>query len=104
MSARLLIEGEVTTPQALDFETLRSVSEQLVEPSALLAGREIGAVRLDPLLALAGVGGEARSTAFESTDESFLVSMSVEAARNCVVVYRVEDSPCRPASAAPSAW
>ena len=47
MSARIAIEGEVAVPQTLDFETMRALAEQLVEPSALLAGREIAAVRLD---------------------------------------------------------
>ena len=93
MSARLVIDGEVAAPQALDFETLRALSEQLVEPSALLAGREIAAVRLDTLLAIAGLTDGARSVVFESAEGSFLVAMSLEAARDCVVVYRVGDAP-----------
>jgi DMSO/TMAO reductase YedYZ molybdopterin-dependent catalytic subunit len=93
VTGRLLIGGEVNEPQTLDFEMLRALDEQLVEPSALLAGREIAAVRLDTLLAIAGLHDRARSIVFESSEGSFLVAMSLEAARGCVVVYRVGEAP-----------
>ena len=93
MSARLVIDGEVTAPQSIDFATLCALSDQLVEPSALLAGREIAAVRLETLLLIAGLSDEARSVVFESTEGSFLVAMSLQAARDCVIVYRVGDAP-----------
>jgi DMSO/TMAO reductase YedYZ molybdopterin-dependent catalytic subunit len=93
VSARLVIDGEVAAPQALDFETIRALADQLVEPSALLAGRDIAAVRLETLLAVAGLTDRARSIVFESSEGSFLVAMSLEAARTCVIVYRVGDAP-----------
>lgn len=93
MSARLVIDGQVAARQALDFDGLRALSEQLVEPSALLAGREIAAVRLDRLLAIAGLGAAARSIVAASTGDGFVLSMPLEAARNCVIVYRVGDAP-----------
>ncbi len=93
MSARLVIHGEVAARQALDFDALSALSEQLVEPSALLAGRDIVAVRLDALLAMAGVTAGARSIVAESAEGSFVTSMSLETARQCVVVYRVGEAP-----------
>ena len=101
MSPRLIIDGEVTAPQMLDFDALRALSEQLVEPSALLAGREIAAVQLDTLLAIAGVNAEARSVAAEATEGGFVISMSMETARSCVIVYRVGDSPLPPGLGGP---
>lgn len=92
MSARLHIDGEVLTPQDLDFEALRALSEQLIEPSSLLGGREIAAVRLDTLLALAGLGKTSRSIVAESEDGTFRTSISLETAGDCVIVYRVGDS------------
>jgi DMSO/TMAO reductase YedYZ molybdopterin-dependent catalytic subunit len=91
--AALVIGGEVAAPQSLEFETLRALAEQLVESSTLLAGREIAAVRLDTLLTMAGVTDGACSVVAESSEGSFIVSMSLEAARSCVVVYRVGEAP-----------
>lgn len=93
MSARLVVDGEVAARQTLDFESLRALAEQLVEPSALLAGREIAAVKLETLLELAGVTTSARSIVAESAEGSFVLPMSLEHARTCVIVYRVGDAP-----------
>jgi DMSO/TMAO reductase YedYZ molybdopterin-dependent catalytic subunit len=82
VSARLVVDGEVTAPRSLEFQTLRALSEQLV-----------AAVRLETLLVVAGVTDEARSVVFESSEGSFLVAMSLEAARDCVIVYRVGEAP-----------
>jgi DMSO/TMAO reductase YedYZ molybdopterin-dependent catalytic subunit len=91
--AHLVIDGEVAARQTLDFARLRELAEQLVEPSALLAGREVAAVRLDALLALAGLGREARSIIAESQEGGLVLSMPLEAAKSCVVLYRVGEAP-----------
>jgi len=93
VSARLVIDGEVAAPQSLDFAALRALGDQLVEPSALLSGREIVAVRLETLLALARVNEHARSLVFESSEGSYVHSMTLEAVRGCVVIYRVGEAP-----------
>lgn len=93
MTGRLVIAGEVAAPQTLDFETLRALSAQLVESSALLAGRQIAAVQLETLLAMAGVHATARSVAAEAAEGGLVITMSMEMARACVIVYRVGDAP-----------
>jgi DMSO/TMAO reductase YedYZ molybdopterin-dependent catalytic subunit len=92
VSARLHVGGDVTTPQDLDFDALRALSEQLVEASPLLAGRAIAAVKLDTLLRLAGVRATARSIVAESADGTFMTTLPIAAAIRCVVVYRVGEA------------
>ena len=89
----LHIDGEVATPRDFDFATLRAITEQLVEPSTLLAGREIAAVRLTVLLGLAGVRPTAQSIVCESEDGAYVTTLALEAARHCVVLYRVGEAP-----------
>lgn len=87
--ARLHIGGRVVAARDLDFMALRALDGQLVERSALLAGREIGAVPLATLLASAGIAAEARSLVAESLDGSFTTTLPLEAIGCCVVVYRI---------------
>jgi DMSO/TMAO reductase YedYZ molybdopterin-dependent catalytic subunit len=91
--SRLRIGGLVAAPQDLDFGALRAVPEQLREPSQLLGGREIVAVSLARLLGIAGVAGAGRSIVAESADGSFVTTLPLEAAEQCVVVYRVGEAP-----------
>lgn len=93
MSRALRIEGEVVTPSDFDFAMLRALAEQLIEPSALLAGREIAAVRLAMLLDLAGAHANAQSLVCESEDGAYVTSLPMEAARQCVILYRVGELP-----------
>jgi len=93
MSRALHIDGEVEIPCDFDFAALRAVSEQLVEPSALLAGREIAAIRLTTLLELAGAHAGAQSIVCESEDGAYVTTLPIEAARDCVILYRVGESP-----------
>src|SRR5262249_30646678 len=72
---------------------LRALADQQRESSALLGGREIFAVPLDRLLALAGIDPRARSIVAESSDGSFISMLPVSACAGCVVVYRVGDGP-----------
>jgi DMSO/TMAO reductase YedYZ molybdopterin-dependent catalytic subunit len=93
MARPLHIDGEVVTPCDLDFAALSALGEQLVEPSALLAGREIAAIRLTTLLELVGAGPRAQSIVCESEDGAYVTTLPIEAARDCVILYRVGDSP-----------
>ncbi|MGZ3406125.1 MAG: molybdopterin-dependent oxidoreductase [Polyangia bacterium] len=93
MSRALHIDGEVVTPSDFDFEALRALTEQLVEPSALLAGREIAAVRLTTLLALAGACSGAQSIVCETEDGAYVTTLPIEAAQQCVILYRVGEAP-----------
>jgi DMSO/TMAO reductase YedYZ molybdopterin-dependent catalytic subunit len=82
----------VKTPRDFDFESLRSLAQQLVEPSALLAGREVAAVRLEVLLELVGVRAGAQSIVAESEDGAYVTTMPIEPALKCVIFYRVGDA------------
>jgi DMSO/TMAO reductase YedYZ molybdopterin-dependent catalytic subunit len=94
MALVLHIGGEVATPCDFDFAALRALAPQLVEPSALLAGREIAAVRLAVLLELAGAHGSAQSLVAESDDGAYVTTLPMEAARQqCVILYRVGEAP-----------
>jgi DMSO/TMAO reductase YedYZ molybdopterin-dependent catalytic subunit len=93
MSARLHVGGRVQEALDLDFAALCALSGQLVEPSALLAGREIAAVPLSALVALAGMQSTACSLVAESTDGSFTTALPIEAIEQSVVVYRIGSAP-----------
>jgi DMSO/TMAO reductase YedYZ molybdopterin-dependent catalytic subunit len=92
MSARLRMMGELDEPRDFDFAALRAIDEQLVESSPLLAGREIAAVRLSRLLALAGVQPNARSLVAETADGRYLTALPIDAADRCLIVYRVGEA------------
>jgi DMSO/TMAO reductase YedYZ molybdopterin-dependent catalytic subunit len=90
---RLRIDGDVRTPRHFDFAALCALQDQLVAPSGMLAGRTLVAVHLTTLLSLVGVARSARSFVIESADGSVLSALPIEAAKDCVVVYRVGDVP-----------
>ncbi len=89
----LRIGGLVSTPQQLDFAGLGRLDEQHRETSTLLGGREIVAVSLAQLLALAQASARGRSIVAESADGDFLTTLPIAAAAACVIVYRVGDAP-----------
>ena len=93
MSGVLRVDGLVTIPCYFHFESLRALGRQLVESSALLAGRQVGAVPLDALLEAAGVRDGAQSIIAESDDGAYVTTMPFSAVRQCVVFYRVDDTP-----------
>ncbi|MGZ3429894.1 MAG: hypothetical protein ACXVCV_24760, partial [Polyangia bacterium] len=75
MSRVLRIDGEVTRPSDFDFAALRALGQQLVEPSTLLAGREIAAIRLATLLELAGAHASAQSLVAEAEDGAYVTTL-----------------------------
>jgi DMSO/TMAO reductase YedYZ molybdopterin-dependent catalytic subunit len=93
VSARLRIAGNVTAPQELDFDALRELGDQLLEPSTMLGGQPIAAVPLDALLELAGVAPSTRSIVAESSDGSFSTTLQLASASTCVVIYRIGHVP-----------
>ena len=93
MSGVLRVDGLVTIPCYFGFESLRAIARQLVEPSALLAGREGGAVPLEALLEAAGVRAGAQSIVAESDDGSYVTTMPFESMRQCVIFYRIAEAP-----------
>jgi DMSO/TMAO reductase YedYZ molybdopterin-dependent catalytic subunit len=92
MSRALHIDGEVVKPSDFDFASLRALAEQLVEPSALLAGREIAAIRLLTLLELAGARAGAQSIVCETEDGAYVTTLPMAAAVDCVILYRVGEA------------
>lgn len=92
-TALVHVGGEVLAPRDFDFTSLRALPQQLVESSALLAGREIGAIPLTALLAAAGAHAGAQGLLLESADGAFATALPIEAAPACVIVYRVGDAP-----------
>ena len=89
----LRIGGLVRAPQSFDFDALRAIADQRRESSMLLGGRDIIAVPLDRLLALADVEPRALSLVAESADGAFVSMLPLAASGACVVVYRVGDAP-----------
>jgi DMSO/TMAO reductase YedYZ molybdopterin-dependent catalytic subunit len=79
-------------PSDFDFARLRGLTEQLVEPSTLLAGREIVAIRLTTLLSLVGARASARSIMCESEDGAYVTTLPMEATRDCLILYRVGEA------------
>ncbi len=97
----LHIGGEVIRPRDFDFAALRALGDQLVERSALLAGREIAAVPVRALLALAGLQPSARALVAESADGRFRTTLPLDDAAACVLVYRVGEAALPPALGGP---
>ncbi len=93
MSGVLRIDGLVTVPCYFGFESLRALAQQLVEPSALLAGREVAAVPLPVLLERAGMRPGAQSIVAESDDGAFVTTMPIDSIGKCVIFYRIGDAP-----------
>jgi DMSO/TMAO reductase YedYZ molybdopterin-dependent catalytic subunit len=91
--SRLRIEGEVTTPREIGFDDLASLPEQVADVSALVPGREGGAVRLRSVLAAVGVKDGATHVTLDSEDGSFSQDAPLAALGNAVLLYRIDDRP-----------
>ena len=94
MAASLLILGEVVRPLELDFAMLARLATRLpAQPMRLAAGRDVPGLRLDALLACAGVKKTARSIVAECEDGTTLLNLPIQIAKTCLVLYRVGGVP-----------
>jgi len=90
----LTIEGEVDKPRTLTFDELAALPRQVTDVSALIAGKQGGAVWLDAVLAAAGARAGARFATLVADDGAFAVSVPLDAVRtNAIVAYRLGDLP-----------
>jgi hypothetical protein len=91
MSASLIILGEVARPLELELSTLVALAERLpTQPVRLAAGRDVPGLRLDALLAHAGITQAARSLIAESEDGSTILNLPLGILKSCLVVYSVD--------------
>lgn len=90
----LLVEGDVENPRELTFADLAALPKQVADLSALVPGKQGGAVWLDAVLAAAGAKATARFATLVADDGKFAVSVPLDAVRtNAVVAYRLGDGP-----------
>jgi DMSO/TMAO reductase YedYZ molybdopterin-dependent catalytic subunit len=93
MSARLVVDGEVTRPRTLGFEELAALPGQVADVGTVAPGRTGGGVALTAILAAVGPKPGANEVTLESTDGSFVQSAPLDALVDAVVAYRVGDAP-----------
>jgi DMSO/TMAO reductase YedYZ molybdopterin-dependent catalytic subunit len=98
----LTIEGELSSPRALDPADLRRVPTQIEDVSTIVPGREGAAVWLRDVLAQAGVKPTARFATLASGDGKFAISIPLQPLlERAVLVYRKGDAPLPAAKGGP---
>jgi DMSO/TMAO reductase YedYZ molybdopterin-dependent catalytic subunit len=90
--ALIAIGGEVSIPRSFTFEELALLPEQQEEPSLLLGGRVIRAVRLAAALLRLGVKPWARFAVVEARD-GYRANIPIDAVGDCLLVYAVGEQP-----------
>lgn len=90
---QLRIEGEVRSPRDFGFDDLRALPGQVEDVGQIVPGREGSGIRLRSILDLVGPHGAAKYITLESTDGKFSASVPLEAVRDAIVAYRLEDEP-----------
>ena len=90
---QLRIEGEVEQSQAFTFADLAALPGQISDVGQLVPGREGGGVRLQSILDTVHPASAAAYITLKSTDGKFSASVPLEAVRNAVVAYRLNDEP-----------
>ena len=92
--AMLEVTGLVQHPRVFAFRDLVSLPGQVPDIAAIFPKRSGGAIRLDALLAAAGLRSGASHLTLESTDGKFSASVPLDAvAPRGIVVYREGDVP-----------
>ncbi len=86
---KLVVDGEVLAPLALDFDDLAALPGQIEDISTVVAGRSGGGVRLSSILARAGIKANATHLTCESSDGGFKASVALRAASDAIVAYRL---------------
>jgi DMSO/TMAO reductase YedYZ molybdopterin-dependent catalytic subunit len=98
----LTLEGELTSPRAIDPAELRRVPAQIEDVSTIIPGREGSAVWLRDLLAQAGLKPSARFATLASGDGRFAISIPLQPLlERAVLVYRKGDAPLPSSSGGP---
>lgn len=104
MADALRIDGAVDRPVSLSFDDLARLAEahQVRDMSRLDPKRAGDAVRLEGLLATAGVQPAARWLTLHATADDFHASIPLEAVRDrAVVLYRLQGGPLPAKSGGP---
>lgn len=96
MSDVLTIDGEVDRPQRLTFAALARLADsyQVIDVSRLDPKRAGDAIRLEGLLAAAGVKPAARWLTLHAAADDFHASIPLEAVRDrAIILYRLAGEP-----------
>lgn len=100
----LRIEGEVEQPRTVTFEELAGLEAryQVPDVSALVPGRQGGAVRLAGLLELVRPKPTARYLGLHASVDDFHASIPLEAVRErALVIYHLQGQPLPPRAGGP---
>ena len=90
---QLRIEGEVQAPQNLSFDDLQQLSDQVDDIGQFVPGREGSGVRLRAVLDCVSPKETVKYITLESTDGKFSASVPLDAVRDAIIAYRLEDGP-----------
>jgi DMSO/TMAO reductase YedYZ molybdopterin-dependent catalytic subunit len=88
----LAIDGDLSIPRTFSFDDLRLLPEQEAEPSLLLGGRVIRAVRLSAIVAALGIKPWARVAVVRGRD-GYRANIPLDALDDTVLVYAVGERP-----------
>jgi DMSO/TMAO reductase YedYZ molybdopterin-dependent catalytic subunit len=92
--ASVVILGEVAHPLELDLRGLDRLAASLPSrPVRLAAGRDLPGLRLDALLARAGLTDRACSLVAESEDGQMTLTVPIAAIKLSVLLFRVGNKP-----------
>lgn len=90
----LTVEGQVASPRSFDLKGLQGLPSQIEDVSALVPGRQGGAVWLRDALAAAGVLPAARFATLAAADGGFAISVPLlPLLERALLLYRKGDSP-----------
>jgi len=93
MPDTLEVSGDVTNTLDLDFNALSKLPGQIPDISALVPGRQGGAVPLASVLDAAGVGSGAKFATLKSSDGKFAASVPLDGIASALLLYRDGDAP-----------
>jgi len=97
----LRVEGRIRSPREFAFTELATLPGQVADVSALVPGREGGAVAFRSLLEAVGVAAGAERVTLESADGKFSQQAPLNALRSALLVYRLGDQPLPPDKGGP---
>lgn len=89
----LRLTGEVETSVEWDFEALARLPGQVDDLTAIVPGREGGAVRVASLLDVVQPRAAATHMTLRASDGGFTASIPLESVGDAVVAYRDGDAP-----------
>lgn len=93
----LAITGHVEQPSLLTFVQLCALQPQVENAAELAPGMNASGLRLEVLFSLARLKPQASQVVLISRDGAFSARMALQAARECLLLYRLGSAPLPPA-------